>query len=89
MLVLRVLEKAKAYAQKRKNARVTLTYGREGNKESEVSGYGGMETQERQGDPLRQGSRGGTQGHTIHQGHEAYSGDKGDSPPSADNAQHS
>lgn len=48
MLVLGVLEKAKAYAQKRKNARVTLTYGREGNKESEVSGYGGMETQERQ-----------------------------------------
>lgn len=48
MLVLGVLEKAKAYAQKRKNARVTLTYGREGNKESEVSGYGEMETQERQ-----------------------------------------
>lgn len=66
---LGVLEKTKAYAQKRRNARVTLMYAREGNKESEVSGYGGMETQERQGDPLRQRSRGGIQGHTICQGH--------------------
>ena len=63
-------------------------YAREGNIESEVSGDGGMETQERQGDPLRQGSRGGIQGHTIRQGHKACSGDRGDPPPSVDNAQH-